>query len=228
MSSISQWPVSERPREKLFRFGPHSLSEAELLAILLRVGSSHLKENVVVQAQRLLTQQGGLEGFTRLGVVELSKIPGVGPVKAASIVAALELAKRRSQIQWQPGRRVDCAKELFQWFKEQFRGETQEIFWMICLNQRQRIIHQEIVSRGILTASLIHPREAFRSAIQRAAAAVLFVHNHPSGDPRPSAEDRAVTQRLRKAGEILGIRMLDHLIVAEGGFFSFAESGWET
>ena len=89
MSSISQWPVSERPREKLFRFGPHSLSEAELLAILLRVGSSHLKENVVVQAQRLLTQQGGLEGFTRLGVVELSKIPGVGPVKAASIVAAL-------------------------------------------------------------------------------------------------------------------------------------------
>ncbi len=225
MSSISQWPVEERPREKLFRLGPHSLSEAELLAILLRVGSAPLRENVLVQAQRLLTQHGGLEGLARLGTAEMSGIPGVGPVKAASITAALELAKRRSQFQWRPGERVHSARQLFELLKEQFRAETQEMFCVICLDQRQRILHQAIVSRGTLTASLIHPREAFRPAIQRAAAAVLFVHNHPSGDPRPSAEDRSITQRLREAGEILGIRMLDHIIVADGGFFSFAEDG---
>lgn len=224
----SKLPPHELPREKLFQQGPQALSDMELLALLLRVGSPHTKENVLAQAQRLLTELGGLRGLTRLTPVEFSRLAGVGPVKGATIAAAIELGRRRSQLRWEPGRVIRSADQLYRLFKDRFSGSMREAFVVVCLDQRRRVLSSETISVGTLTGSLIHPREAFRPAIQRVAAAVAFIHNHPSGDPRPSFEDRAVTFRLRESGEILGIRVLDHLIIAEGGFYSFAENRWPT
>lgn len=210
-------PVSERPREKLARRGAAALSDAELVALLLRTGSSGRSALEVAEGLLRDMPEGAGAGFERL-----RRVRGVGPVRAGVLCAAAELGRRARP---DPRPVVDSARTAVGLVPAAMRAARKEHFLVLCLNSRRQLVHQETVSVGTLSASLVHPREFFTPAIAHAAAAVVAVHNHPSGDPAPSAEDREVTRRLSRAGELLGIPLADHLVVCDGGWFSFREQG---
>lgn len=215
--------LSDGPRERLARDGLRSLSEQDLVALVLRTG---LRDRGVDQlAQRLLARSGGLVGLTDCSAASLGAEPGVGPAKAASLIAAFELGRRIAASPLAPRQRIRSPTDVQRHFQPRFQGRQRESFHVLLLDARHRLISIDEVSVGTLTASLVHPREVFREAIRSAAAALLLVHHHPSGDPAPSAEDRTVTHRLVAAGELLGISVVDHVIVADGGYFSFQEAG---
>ncbi|MFI5345316.1 MAG: DNA repair protein RadC [Elusimicrobiota bacterium] len=207
----------ERPREKLARRGPEALSDAELVALVLRTGS--VGRTALDLAEGLLRDhpEGVSAGFERL-----RRVRGVGPVRAAALTAAAELGRRGRP---DPRPVVDCARTAAGLVPASVRAARKEHFVILCLNARRQLVHHETVSVGTLSASLVHPREVFAPAIAHSAAAVVAVHNHPSGDPTPSSEDRDVTRRLQRAGELLGIPLADHVVVSESGFFSFREHG---
>ena len=211
------------PRERLAGRGARALSDAEVVALLLRTGSA--ERNAVALAHETLRVCGGLVGLGRRSCFELERLGGLGPAKASSLVAAFELGRRVASRPLQRGAILNGPDDVFRHFAPLLCAERRECFLVVMLDGRHRILGDETVSIGTLTASLVHPREVFRPALERAAAAIVLVHNHPSGDPSPSGEDRRVTQRLREAGELLGIRVVDHVVVAESGFFGFQESG---
>jgi len=215
--------VADGPRERLYRLGPGVLSDAELLALLLRTGAR--AEPAIRAATGLLQASGGLAGLARRVGPELMGSHGVGPAKAASVLAALELGRRLAGRRLREGAPFRSPADVFAHFHPHLRDAAQERFAIVLLDGRQRILREEVISLGTLTASLVHPREVFRPALRACAAALILVHNHPSGDPTPSPEDREVTDRLAAAGELLGIRVLDHVIVAERGYHSFREAG---
>lgn len=215
---MSDWSVvADRPREKLARRGPEALSDAELVALLFRTGVAGV--SALELAERVLRDvpEGADAGFERL-----RRVRGVGPVRAAALAASAELGRRRRP---DPRPVVDSARAAAGLVPAAVRSARKEHFLVLLLNARRQLVHSETVSVGTLSASLVHPREVFAPAIAHAAAAVVAVHNHPSGDPAPSAEDRDVTRRLSRAGELLGIPLADHVVVAEAGFFSFREHG---
>lgn len=214
---------ADRPRERLDRFGPEALSDAELLALVLRTGG--LGRDAFDVARDLLDGHGGLRGLGRAAPRDLRGVRGVGPAKCASLLAALEIGRRVASRSLSPGEPIRSPLDLYHHFRTRLRDAAHEQFLVVLLDGRHRVLRSEPVSRGTLTASLVHPREVFRPAIRDAAAAVVLVHNHPSGDPTPSREDREITARLVRAGEILGIRVLDHVVVAEGGYRSLREDG---
>ncbi len=213
----------DRPRERLFRLGADALSDAELLALLLRTGAR--AAGAVDAGAALLRRSGGLSGLARRVGPELMASPGVGPAKAASVLAALELGRRIAGRRLSEGAPFRSPADVFAHFHPHLRDASQERFAVVLLDGRHRILREEVISLGTLTASLVHPREVFRPALRACAAALILVHNHPSGDPTPSPEDREVTERLVAAGELLGVRILDHVIVAERGYHSFREAG---
>ncbi|MDJ0850163.1 MAG: DNA repair protein RadC [Myxococcota bacterium] len=213
----------DRPRERLDALGPEALSDAELLALLLRTGGPGADARRV--AARLLAAHGGLAGLSRAGGSELAAVSGVGPAKSATLRASLELGRRLAARRLEPGQPIRGPEDVFRHFHPRLRHATQERFFVVLLDGRHRVVGHELVSQGTLTASLVHPREVFRPALRGSAAAVVLVHNHPSGDPTPSREDREITDRLVRAGEILGIPVLDHVVVAEHGFRSLREAG---
>lgn len=215
--------MADRPRERLDALGSEALSDAELLSLLLRTGSRGA--DVLSLAARLLSMHGGLPGLARTSPRDLARSAGVGPAKSASLCAAVELGRRLAARRLAPGAAVGSPADVFQHFHPRLRHASQERFFVVLLDGRHRVIRHELVSQGTLTASLVHPREVFRPALRDAAAAVVLVHNHPSGDPTPSQEDREVTERLARAGEILGVPVLDHVVVAERGYSSLRESG---
>lgn len=221
---ISHWPENERPRERLFRAGPESLSDAELLAILLRVGRR--KSSAVEVARDLLQHLGGLQGLANRGLDELCGVAGIGPAKAAQVQAGIELGKRALAAPLSTGTRIGCSQDLFNHYYPLLRDLRHEVFKVILLDAKHTIIREATVSEGSLTLSIVHPREVFNLAVRESAAAVIFLHNHPSGDPQPSAEDRELTTRLVAAGNLLGIRVLDHLVVGDRTYVSFADRGW--
>jgi DNA repair protein RadC len=210
------------PRERLESRGPGVLSDSELVALLLRTGSRH--EDAWSLARHLLEAVGGLRGLESSPAVALEALPGVGPAKAASLRAAIELGRRWVSEPIERGQPFRSPLDVQRHYEPRLRGRDRESFHVVMLDGRHRLMLTEEVSVGTLTASLVHPREVFRQAIRSGAAAILLVHNHPSGDPSPSAEDRAVTRRLRAAGELVGIRVVDHVIVGEEGYYSFRES----
>jgi DNA repair protein RadC len=215
---LSDWSVvADRPREKLARRGPEALSDAELVALLLRTGSAGKSALDVAESLLRDVPEGAEAGFERL-----RRVRGVGPVRAAALAAAAELARRRRP---DPRPVVDGAAAAAGLVPASVRAARKEHFLVLCLNARRQLVHTETVSIGTLSASLVHPREVFSPAIAHSAAAVVAAHNHPSGDPTPSAEDRDVTRRLARCGELLGIPLADHVVVAEGGYFSFRERG---
>jgi DNA repair protein RadC len=216
-------PTPDQPRERLESVGAEALSDAELLALLLRTGSSG--EDAREVAVRLLTRCRGLAGLARAGARELGGIHGIGPAKSASLRAAIELARRLATRRLTAGSAIRGPDDVYRHFHPVLRDAVHERFIVVLLDGRHRVLRHEVVSQGTLTASLVHPREVFRPALREAAAALVLVHNHPSGDPTPSREDREVTERLARAGEILGIRVLDHVIVAERGYCSLREEG---
>ncbi len=221
---IHQWPESERPRERLLKDGPESLSDAQLMAILLRVGRPD--SSAMHVAMELLQQLGGLQGLANRGIEELCRVPGVGPAKAAQLKAAMELGKRVLSTPLSTGMRIGSSADLFKHYYPLLRDMRREVFKIILLDAKHTVIRDATVSEGSLTLSIVHPREVFSLAIREAAAAVIFLHNHPSGDPQPSTEDRELTRRLVAAGELLGIQVLDHLIIGDGRYASFAYQRW--
>jgi DNA repair protein RadC len=213
----------ELPRERLFARGPSTLSDAELVALTLRTGSRGA--GVGELAAGLLARHGGLSGLARSDLRELTRVQGIGRTKAASLAAALELGRRVARRRLREGDAVKGPEDVFRHFHPRLRDAAQEHFCVLLLDGRHRVLGEEVVSLGTLTASLVHPREVFRPALRACAAALILVHNHPSGDPEPSPEDRSVTERLARAGELLGIPILDHVVVAERGFRSLRDEG---
>ena len=212
------------PRERLRFEGVERLTPAELIALVLRTGDRRC--DAVALARALLAREGGLGGLAERGLRELEGLPGLGPAKAASLQAAFELGRRLAATPLARGVAIRSPADVQRHFQPRLREHMRESFHALLLDGRHRLISIDDVSVGTLTASLVHPREVFRGAIRSAAAALLIVHNHPSGDPSPSPEDRAVTERLVAAGRLLGIRVVDHVSVAEQGCFSFREAGW--
>jgi DNA repair protein RadC len=218
-------PAGERPRERLFRLGAAALSDCEVLALLLGTGHPSLGDAQVL-ARGLLGRFGELRAVVGAGGAELAGLRGVGRARAAKLLAAGELARRVSSARLDPGAQVTCSADVQAHFGPLLADEMREVFYALLLDTKNRLISKVRISEGSLGASLVHPREAFRPAVREAAASVLFLHNHPSGDPAPSPEDRRVTDRLKRAGELLGIPVLDHVVVGREKYYSFADSGW--
>lgn len=232
--SIKEWPTEDRPRERLERLGPQALSPRELLAILVETGIPASEGRAGRSALDLagdLLHHFGADGGPALRrmmagtLAEVCAVRGIGPAKAAKLLAALELG-RRAVAEARPEReRIRAPRDVYERMRLGMRDLGHEEFHVLLLSTQNEVLRDLQVTRGTLDASLVHPREVFRSAIAERAAAVILVHNHPSGDPTPSAEDRAVTRQLREAGRTIGIDVLDHVIVGEGRYVSFQEAG---
>jgi DNA repair protein RadC len=220
-------PASERPYEKLEKFGTEALSNAELLAVIIRTGSR--EETSVALAQRVLSlgqDNGGIAFLHNLSVQELRKTKGIGKVKALQIKAVMELSKRVSTSQINKDRVVIRSPvEISSLLMEEMRHLQKEVFKIVMLNTKNHIIKHLNISVGCLNSSIVHPREVFSEAVKVGCSALLLVHNHPSGDPGPSTEDIETTQRLINAGSILGIKVLDHIVIGDGRYISFREQG---
>lgn len=213
--------MTERPRERLLRYGAGALSDAQLLAIVLRTGRRQV--TAVELAMRVLERCRGLEGLGTVHGMELRGIAGIGPAKAAQLLAALELGRRVTSRPWPTGASLSSSRAVHDYLAPLVRELKQEQFWALLLDNKHRLLHDITISTGSLTMSVVHPREAFVPAVRHSAAAVIFVHNHPSGDPAPSAEDRQLTHRLVSCGELLGIPVLDHVIIGHTAWYSFAD-----
>ena len=222
---LIDWPVHERPRERLFEKGAAALADAELLALVLRT-SGIRGETGVDRARRLLAAFGGLDGLRHASADELAREPGLGAASAAAVVAALELGRRTASTRVERGGVYRTSAEVFLDLRARLAPLRKEVFWVLLLDAKHRKLREVHVSEGSLTASIVHPREVFVAAVRESAAAVILAHNHPSGDPAPSPEDVELTRRLRQAGETLGIRVLDHVIVGAEAHFSFADAGY--
>ncbi len=221
--SIKELPSEERPREKLKLLGSESLSNAELLGVLLRIGNE--RESAVHLAERLLSRAGGLSSLPQVTLEELQSFKGVGLAKAVQIKAALELGKR-IQTSWGEERvAVTSPAQAAELFMEELRHKKKEYFMLLLLDTKNRVISREQVSIGSLNASIVHPREIFNLPVKKSASSVILVHNHPSGDPTPSREDREISSRLVEAGNLLGIEVKDHLVIGDGVYLSFKEKG---
>lgn len=222
---LAETHPDERPRERLFYLGPAALTLAELLAILLGTGTAG--SDARAAAEELLRLSGGsLRGLGSRPVAALAAVRGVGRAKAARVAAALELARRLLAEDREPGAPIRVPADVYRWCQPVLGDLVVEEFRLLTLDAQNRITRDFLVTRGTLTGSLVHPREVFRPAIAEAAAGVIVVHNHPSGDPTPSPEDRAVTRQLVEAGRVLDLPVYDHVIVGAGRYFSFAEAGW--
>ena len=216
--TIHDLPKEERPRERLVKFGEQALSAQELLQLILGRGISG--ESVTVTAQKLLSQFGSLQKLAEASIEELSAIKGIGPAKAAQIKAVFEIGRRIStQTPSYKSKELTDPKKVYHLIKSKLKDYTREHFYIIALNSRNWSVAE--VSIGSLNASVVHPREVFTEAIRNKAASVVFAHNHPSGDPEPSADDLVITKRLVEAGKIMGVEVVDHIIVTAGGFYSF-------
>ncbi len=218
---IKDLPEQNRPRERFLKHGPDALSDSELFAIILRTGSPD--ENVVAMADRLIAEYG-LDNLFGCSLNELQKIKGIGPGKSMQILAMAELGKRHSQSK-NPVKKISSAKDVFNYFNEKLSDKKEEYFYVLMLNTQNKIINEKLISKGILDASIIHPREVFKPAIRNSASRIILVHNHPSGDCTPSDEDLEITERLIKNGEGLGIEVLDSVIVGKGAWWSWKEKG---
>jgi len=223
---IKDIPQEERPRERLLRYGAQVLSDAELLAVLIRTGTR--SESALVLAQRILKGDGGKSGLAYLidsTIEELSNIKGIGTAKAVQLKAAVELGRRISSYSWRRQVTITSPLDVKELLMEEMRFLEKEHFKTILLNTKNQVISIEEISVGSLNSSIVHPREVFKPAIRRSSASVILVHNHPSGDPTPSKEDIEVTSRLVNAGNILGIAVLDHIIIGNNSIVSLKEQG---
>lgn len=226
---IKDWPENERPRERLLKEGEENLTEAELLAIVLRTGDPARKASAVDLARGLLKEfKSDLSALSAASVAQLCKVPGIGPAKACEIKAAFELGRRRMEKADGPllRKQFRSSEDVAKVYMARFAHEKNEYFQVVMLDRKNRLTREETISKGSLDGSMAYPREVFNMAVRESAAAIICVHNHPSGDPQPSPEDRAVTRRLQEAGETIGIPVLDHIIVGRNTYVSFKDEGW--
>ncbi|MFY1113357.1 MAG: RadC family protein [Methanosarcinaceae archaeon] len=220
---IHDLPEEERPRERLVRNGPESLSNAELLAIILRTGSR--AENVVSMSSRILSEYS-IKQLSLANIKRLMQIHGIGEAKASQISAVFELARRLETFVEEPKRKVRSPKDVYTLMYPKMREQKKERFITLYLDTKNQILKEETVSIGSLNASIVHPREVFKSALMESSASVIMIHNHPSGDPSPSREDIMVTEKLVEGGKLLGIDVLDHIIIGDGRYVSLKDEGF--
>ena len=216
--------IADRPRERLLRQGAKSLSNQELLAILLRTGTK--EESVLVLANRVLSTFERLHHLKHATIEEMVAIKGIGEVKAIQILAAIELGRRLSQKQNDDKYTVRSPQDAAAYLMPDMTSLSQEHFVVLFLDVKNQIIHKKTIFIGGLNASIVHPREIFREAVKRSAASIICAHNHPSGVPTPSPEDIEVTKRIQEAGYIIGIELLDHVIIGDHQFISLKEKGF--
>jgi DNA repair protein RadC len=217
--TVHDLPLSERPRERLYRLGSEALSSQEILALILGRGTKG--ESVIVTAQKLLSKFGNLKNLASASIEELQQINGIGPAKAAQIKATFELSKRLENFSGETVKiTVKSPEDVVKAARAILKGKKKEHFLVICLDTRNHVINTATVSIGSLDCSIVHPREVFKDAISSSAASVIFIHNHPSGDPTPSEDDIKMTKRLIEAGEIIGIEVLDHIILCDSEHLS--------
>lgn len=221
--SLKELPAVERPRERLIHGGEDQLSDAELLGIIIRDGTR--KSSAVDVARKVLTKFGNFRALSSVTITDLLKVEGIGEAKAAQIKAAIAIAKRFTNIPIEPGVRLGSCTAIFHHFFGRLRDEKQEIFYTVLLDNKNRILTEKKISIGTLTSSIVHPREVFGPAMRDHAASVVFVHNHPSGDPDPSVQDIEITDRLKNVSDILGINIVDHLIIGHKDYISFRQLG---
>lgn len=220
--SLKTMSIYEKPREKIQHKGVNSLSHAELLAVVLQTGTRN--ETAVELGQRIINDlPHGLVDLSSITIEELMMNNGVGPAKGCQLLAAIELGKRVNSEKRQVIGKINSPTSVVDFFKDQLRHLNRERFLVVFLNTKHMITSYETISVGTLNASIVHPREVFNRAIKRSAASIVLVHNHPSGNPSPSREDKAITSRLREVGELVGIKVLDHIIIADDQYFSFKE-----
>lgn len=226
--------LEEMPYEKFEKYGLEALTDSDLLAILLRTGTMEM--NVQQLAQHLLTygvkgetntkQKSSLISLYEFSYEQLQGIKGIGKIKALQIMSLLELSKRIAKERHQPNTKISSPRILAQYFMEVLRHEQKECFIVTFLDAKCRMMGYQMISTGSLTASVVHPREVYKIAIQKSAHSIIVLHNHPSGDPSPSKEDIQITERLKKVGEVIGIPLLDHIIIGDGIYKSLKEESY--
>ncbi len=222
-ATIPTWPEDERPREKLAKMGPEGVTDAELLAILLRVGTRG--QDVVRLAMDLLAESQGIVGLNRLTLTELKERKGMGPAKATTLQAAFELGRRAVLVDGPARFQVRSARDVANLLERTLSGKPQEQMHVVLLSTKNHVLGMRMVYKGNLNSAIVRPAEIFRDAIRENAASIIVVHNHPSGDPEPSAEDVRVTRDLVSAGKLLDIDVLDHVVMGshEKGYVSLRE-----
>jgi DNA repair protein RadC len=220
--TVKELPLDDRPREKLLLRGAQSLSDAELVAILLRTGKKG--KSVLEIARELINNEGNLAMLATKTVDSLQKISGIGKDKAATLAAAFELSRRiLSQPKWLSNKKITSPQDVAEIFIPILRDDNKEKFIVVCLNSANKIIKHETISVGNLNSSIVHPREVFKVAIDNSSASIILIHNHPSGNPEPSTEDIRITKKIVETGKIMEIPVFDHLIIAGETYTSFVE-----
>ncbi len=222
---IKYWPEDERPREKLLQRGPESLSDGELLALILRTGDAASGKSALDIGRELLQKHGGLRELAVASVTDICETKGAGSAKAACLKAAFELANRVKTRRLDNSTRYSSPEQVFEHFHYNYRDRRKEYFLALLLDGKNRVIREVQISEGSLNQSIVHPREVFSPAVRESAAAIILVHNHPTGDPTPSREDIDITRRLKEAGDLMGVKVLDHIIIGDGAYLSFVSQG---
>lgn len=222
--TIKSWAEEDRPREKLLLKGKHVLSDAELIAILISSGNN--KETAVELSKRMLSEmQNNLNELSKAGVKELMKFRGIGEAKAISIIAALELGRRRKNSEVTKRKQVTSSNDAAEIFQPMLGDHQHEEFWVLFLNRANLIIGKQPISTGGMAGTVVDPKIIFKAALDQKASSIILCHNHPSGNLKPSEADIRLTRNLAEAGKVLEISVMDHLIVSQSGFFSFADEG---
>jgi DNA repair protein RadC len=221
---IKYWPEGDRPREKLINRGAEALSDAELLAIIINSGSG--KSSALDIARGLLSQHANLRLLSMRPVSELCRFSGIGLARAVAMLAAFELGRRHAATIDEGDEAIGSPEDVAHRYIPKLRDLQHERFMVLLLNNAGRIVHESIISEGIVNASLVHPREVFRAAVTELASSVILLHNHPSGVREASREDHLITKQLVQAGRMMDIPVHDHIIICGNGYISFAENGW--
>lgn len=226
MTMVRELPPDDRPRERLLTYGSKCLSNAELLALLIRSGSKEMSALQLAERVLCIYKEAGVAAMANITPAELTQVKGIGNAKAAEIIAAIELGRRLSQQCRSERVTVRTPEDAAMYAMPQLRYEQREHFCVILLNVKNQILSMPVISIGTLTSSVVHPREVFKAAVQQAAASMILVHNHPSGEPDPSREDISMTARMVKVGNLMDIPVLDHVIIGDGKYISLKEKGF--
>lgn len=222
--TIKAWAEEDRPREKLLQHGRRTLSDAELIAIL--IGSGSVKESAVELSKKILHScQNDLNLLSKLSVAELCKFKGIGEAKAISIIAALELGRRRKEIELPPVQKINSSRDIFNTLSPYYKDLPHEEFWILVLAKSNKLTHKILISKGGQAGTVVDSKIVFKAALENNAANIILTHNHPSGNLRPSHEDISLTKKLVAAGKLLDIGVLDHVIITDDAFYSFADEG---
>lgn len=222
MAKVKDLPLDDRPREKLSLRGAQSLSDAELIAILLRTGTKG--KSVITISQEIINREKNLAQLALKNLADLKKIPGIGNDKAVTLIAAFEISRRiLHQTKWFSSKKITSPQDVAEMFIPILRDEVKEVFMVVCLNSSNKVIKFEKISIGNLNSSVVHPREIFKVAIENNSAGIILIHNHPSENPEPSNEDISITKKIVEAGKIMDIPVFDHIIIAGNNYTSFVE-----